>query len=260
VSAAVAQQPKRREPVGTASERAFVDAKRRMGASWDAVAAMLNRSTIDVRRAFDPDFPHAAFPVFPLAGAPPAPATVMVCGQRVPVEGFSPEELMALKAFAPGVLVSHSAMRSRVSAVLGESVGVDAVRRLVNRLDRRLPEPLRVVRIGDDGWVIAHRPGAPPKACRPLNKAPPAPDPFGLGLPPVCVAVLTRLRTGEAVSFEDLQQSTVELIGRPLSQDSVRARISTINGALPPGARITPERLFGYRLTGGERLNWEGVA
>lgn len=252
MSLAVAQQPKRRDPPD-AAEAEFVAKKRRMGASWDAIAAMLARPTLDVRRAFDPAFPHAGFPSVPVARAAPRTTSVMVLGKRVPVDGATPEELAVLKALAPGEFVAFSGLRSRVSGVGGELVGAETVRRLVRRVDQLLPAPLRVTG-GKDGFVIVARPGAP--RTDPVARPQPEPDPFGLGLPPVAVDVLKRLVEGggEPVPFEVLQQASVERLGRPFSFDILRARVSQINKALPAGVRVVSEYCVGYRLTGGERL------
>lgn len=257
---AIAQSQQRRDPLGSGSECEFVDAKRRMGAGWDAIAAMMGRPTLDVRRAFDPEFRRSGFALAPVASAAPKATSVLVCGRRVPAEGLTPEELAVLKALAPGEVVLCSGLRDRVSGVAGDRVGENMVRRLVVRVERHLPAPLRIAPFGKDGYVIVA--GGGEKGRAPGKRPSRAPDPFGLGLPPACVAVLKALigGRGQVVSFDELRKAPVAAGCDRLSCDGLRARVSTLNAALPPGVRIVAERRHGYRLIGGEQLREAGDA
>jgi len=250
----VAQQPKRLDAPGPADAE-FVAQKRRMGASWDAVAAMLGRSTLDVRRVFDPDFPHAAFPQPKVATVGPRTASVTVLGRRVSVAGLSTQEVAVLKALALGEMVTFGALRARVSGDDGEGVSALTVRRLIKRVDEALPEPFRVAS-SKEGAAIVVRPGearSGPVARAPVLKLA---NPFDITLPPVAVAVLKALVVagGQPVAFGDLCDAPVKYGGERISMDALRARVSAMNAALPPGVKIAAVFRVGYRLIGGERL------
>lgn len=150
---AVVHQQRHREPMG-AWERAFVEEKRRLGASWDAIAGMLRRPTPDVRRAFDPDYrdPFPA-PVAPVAGRSRA-TSIAICGRRVDIVGMKPPVLAMLKALAHGGIESFAGLKARASVAEGEPLGKEAVRTYLRRLEKHLPPQLSLTLRPREGYFI----------------------------------------------------------------------------------------------------------
>lgn len=244
----VIHQGRCREPMGD-YERDLARRMRGLRASWDDVAKAIGRPTLDVRRAFDPEFvdPGRMAPRLPrpkakpsnadVAAEPGAPsATVTVLGRKVQVGAMSKAALAMLEALASGEEVSTEALYERVRLACGRDFAPDHLRGVLVQVRKAIPAGYVVRCIRGFGHQLVRFRPAEALDCSTLSRAQ--------------LAMLLALSGGSLVTYAELLERLSVLEGRPVQRGSLATHTHRLALRLPADVELKNVPLTGYQLTG----------